>query len=410
MFIMPSKIHRVEFGYFITTLICITPWLSRIQVVFFGYNLRIESILGIFVLGMLLINPSRITKFKSFPSVFAPNNYIQRYVGLWLLAQVPISVYFSPNVGQSLNLVIWMFLNFCNFLWLYKYSSIQSIINISMRIAALQVILGILLFMLAQVSGIEIGVQHDPTYGGLAVYVATIEANVYAGLITIWSLVSFTRYRMVAGKLTFLTLRYLTPFAILASQTRTALLAWTVAAVALYLAKSKKYISFSYFAVTILVVIIAIGRNVRIPSYFSKFNYLLDLNQGNGLYRALARSVAVSDLNQLKGWLTGLGFNSFGQRHLDPTLNGVPWYLGDVTLQIVYGGGLISFLILFSLAWRIGTTLKSYTAFTLFLAWYLLSTSTSVLWLVQTWIYLALIALKMRNDRNQIFSAEMKYK
>jgi hypothetical protein len=280
----------------------------------------------------------------------------------------------------------------------------ESIIRISMRIATLQVVLGIFLFTLAEMSGIEIGVQHDPTYGGVAVYVTAIEANVYSGLITIWSLVTFTRYRMVAGKLSFLTLRYLTPLAILASQTRTAFLAWTLAAVGLYLAKSKRYISFSYFAVVILITIIALGRNVRIPSFFSKFNYLLDLNQGNGLYRALARSAAVSDLNQLQGWLMGLGFNSFGQRHLDPTLHGVAWYLGDVTLQIVYGGGLISFLILFSLAWRIGHDLKSYSAFILFLAWYLLSTSTSVLWLVQTWIYLSLVALKIEESRDQTFS------
>jgi len=373
-------------------MIIMSPWISRYSVEILGLNIRFESIVG-FVSFVFLIH-GLFQKRLRFKTVQLPATILL----LWLLLQVVISVYKSPDLVSSINLVVWIFLNLMSLIWLVLFSIFTEVLKFGYRIAAFMVVLGISFYILWLATGLQVGMQVDPTYGGVALYVSVFEANIYAGLIAIWSLIAMTQHGIYAGNITRRIILWITPIALVLAQTRTALVAWIIGVIVIN-RKSISLLLISAYSFLLLIFINAlVNLTSKIPIGFQKFKFLFNFSEGNGLYRQNARKTALRDLNTPADWLTGLGFNSFGQRHLDPTLHGVPWYLGDVTLQVIYGGGLMSFGLIAFLTFKVLFSLKSLNVFVLFLSWYILGTSTSTLWLIQTWIYVGL-TIMLLNDR-----------
>ena len=91
--------------------------------------------------------------------------------------------------------------------------------------------------------------------------------------------------------------------------------------------------------------------------------------------------------------ITGLGTNSFGQRHLEPTLPSkpTPAYLANLPLSVLYDSGIVGFLLL---AGVLVTSLprgrrSRARALGLFAVFLVASLATSSLWFATTWIFLA---------------------
>lgn len=373
-------------------IIMISPWISRFSVEIFGLNIRFESIVGL--VSFIFLIHGLFQKRLIFKTIQLPATILL----VWLLLQVIISAYKSPDFTSSLNLVVWIFLNLMSLIWLVLFSNFAEVLKFGFRIAAFMVVLGISFYILWLATGLQVGMQVDPTYGGVALYVSVFEANIYAGLIAIWSLIAMTQHGVYAGNITHRIILWVTPIALVLAQTRTALVAWLIGVILINRKSISLLVISTYSFLLLLLINVLVDLTSKIPIGFQKFKFLFNFSEGNGLYRQNARKTALGDLNSPADWLTGLGFNSFGHRHLDPTLHGVPWYLGDVTLQVIYGGGLMSFGLIAFLTFKVFFSLKSFNVFVLFLSWYTLGTSTSTLWLIQTWIYVGL-TIMLLNER-----------
>jgi hypothetical protein len=72
-----------------------------------------------------------------------------------------------------------------------------------------------------------------------------------------------------------------------------------------------------------------------------KFRAGLDFQSSTGQARVADWKAAWSDITSSGEYLTGLGTNSFGQRHASPTIKNQPGYLGNLPLTVLYDSGLV---------------------------------------------------------------------
>jgi hypothetical protein len=126
-----------------------------------------------------------------------------------------------------------------------------------------------------------------------------------------------------------------------------------------------------------------------------KLRLLVDTSSGTGRNRVNQWGTAIDDIHGLS-WSVGLGLNSFGQRHLDPTLpdRPTPGYLGSLPLQVVYDTGLIGALLLagaFVSVWPRSREGRR-RALGLVVVVLVSTTATSTLWFGSTWALVALAA------------------
>jgi len=61
--------------------------------------------------------------------------------------------------------------------------------------AAVMSVLAVAAYISASAGGPQYGVQPDTAYGGYAAYVTTFEANILAGIVTVWFLIAVAAAR-----------------------------------------------------------------------------------------------------------------------------------------------------------------------------------------------------------------------
>jgi hypothetical protein len=147
-------------------------------------------------------------------------------------------------------------------------------------------------------------------------------------------------------------------------------------------------------AVAVAGVVVMIAAPDAAEPLRDRAENVFQFDSGTGGLRVETAETAMDDLDWANA-ITGLGANSFGQRHLEPTQPGVPGYLGILPLQILYDAGLIGVALLgFAFA-----KLKPFErerrgrALGVTAAYLVAASATSPFWFGWTWLVIALAVL-----------------
>lgn len=371
-------------------LLVLTMFLTRFSVEIGGFNVRLEMVASLIAGAALLIRRER-TQRLPVTSVISLMG-----VGVWLLGGLLASVINSPELTRSLGVLVWCALSVVGAVWVATHPREWPVmLRAGVTAAVISSLLAIGLWGAATLGLSTLGVQDDPTYGGWAAFVASIEANVLAGLLCLWAIVAAWNPGNFLSKLPRTLALFLAPVAILTTHTRAALLALVLGLVVVFVfrraARPFVFVAGALGAVSAMVLVLRSG-----DQGFSKFSTLLDTSGGTGGLRVRQNTLAWQEWISSQAHLEGLGWNSFGQRHIDPTqpFKNLPSYIGNLPLQVVYDGGLLAALAVLvatvSVVARQIRTKHVGIMIALSLPYLLFSIATSVLWLFETWFWVGL--------------------
>ncbi len=373
----------VQSRAWLAVAISLAPFFSRYGLELGDTVIRPEILLAIAAGASLLgdAGPSRLTEIQRVT--------IAAIAG-WLAFLGVTTQLHAPTPGSSHAVYVWLLLDFVLMLWIVRNrEQWKRIVSTSIVASVVLCIVGIPLWLLAGAGLTAWGVQRDYTYGGYAVYVTVYEANIYASLIVLWSVVAMTRFALHVPPSLRGFLIFAAPIASVAAHTRAALAAWVLAAViAVVRTRGGQSIRAGILASVLGSTALFTLSNPFGYEGLSKFVNPFDFSGGTGEYRSNSWLVALDDIQNSGSWLFGLGLNTFGQRHVDPTkvAEQAPWYLGNVGMQILYDGGLISLVLVSCAVLGVLRASGAGDGVLIFAAYVIVGSLTSTLWLAQTWI------------------------
>jgi hypothetical protein len=374
----------------IATLLVIAMFVTRFTVDIAGFSVRLEMFAAALAgVGLLLRHDARrrLTT-AAVVSVAA--------VAIWLVSGTFASAISSPEFNKSLGVLIWCALSFLGAIWVSTHpGEWPKMLAVGVWCAVVAAVLAVVAWTMATLGISTIGVQDDPTYGGWAAFVASIEANVLAGLLCLWGIVAAWNPGQWIKRTPRTLAVLLAPVAILTTHTRAALVALLLGLFLVFI--FRRTARPLVIGAGILGGGAAAGLILRSSDAgFSKFSSLLDTSTGTGGLRRQINELALHEWLMSSAQLQGLGWNSFGQRHLDPTqpFKNLPSYIGNLPLQILYDGGVVA-----AAAVAVAVTAVIYIhlrarhlglVLALALPYLLFSIATSVLWLFETWFWVGL--------------------
>jgi hypothetical protein len=377
---------------FIAVLIPLASFVTRPTVNVGAFSLRLEMIVGLVCITSLLL------AFVTRKRVLLPSSvWTSAFtLGAWFVVVIISTTLFAPEPVASMGTLLWCVVNVGTALWIATNpAAIRMLLRSGTFIALVSAVLAIILYILAGQISVPYGVQPDPAYGGFASYVTSIEANILGGLLCLWALVALYNPRQELSQTVRTILVLIAPIAIITTHTRAALLAYLLGVLAvLVLRPLSRNLSFAVltFGGIGAIGLISVGQDRGL----SKFLEVLDLSGGTGGLRVRVNSTALNEVVSSDSSLVGLGWNSFGQRHIDETqiLLRLPGYLGNLPLQIFYDGGYIGLMLVTIAAaivfWEVVRTKKLVILLVVAVPYLLFSISTSALWLLETWTFVGL--------------------
>lgn len=379
-------------------LMLASTFASRFSLDVAGATIRPEVVVGAAAaVGLLLPSPAGKHAGEKFVGVGV------LLIGAWLLWLAGVSAIAAPQPFKSLAIVLWLLFDLACACWIVRHRHLVGFaVSCGVVLAAGLAVLGISLWVMATFGIWEYGVQYDSAYGGFAVFVWTHEANVFAGLIVLWSLVAMTSVGRSAPDKARLVLICVAPMVCVATHTRAALLAWLLAVAGIAVLRRGRAV------VPLLGGGLVLFTGIRFFAAadrgLGKFIDPFDFDTGTGLVRANAWQQATRDiLDSGYRLLIGRGANSFSQNYTDPTQpgTGVPWYLGNLPLQVVYDGGLVAAILFVAACGVILVGARSRSAVVLAGAALVLNVSTSTLWFLQLWVFAGILVAVLRRRASQ---------
>ena len=225
-----------------------------------------------------------------------------------------------------------------------------------------------------------------------------IEPNLMGSICAGWLAVMFY-WRRELPRVHVLTAGVIALAAVL-TNTRATWLCLAVLGVALAITYRRHAVALLPLGLAVVVgAIAAFPESAERSSLLWKVGNIFTANDGTGLYRIRTWDIAFDDLNIANGWLTGLGVNSYPQRHPIDLTNVTEGYVGNVWVSTVYDSGVIG-LVLFALM-LVLMWLRSpnrMAALPLFATLAISFTFTNGFWLLFPWIYLALVSVEGRGS------------
>ena len=377
-------------------IIIASTFLSRFSFSVGGLNLRAEMAIGAISGAALLLKGSRKLDRNATTAIG---------LGLaWVVWLFLVSLLTSPSISASSVIIAWLVFDLMAVGYVVSFvTRLTPAIYTGILLAFIYSVLAIGVWIAATFGTSQFLVQLDPTYGGYAAYVTVFEANILAALVVLWSVVALSD-RLAGGVPIYFRvgLVALTPLVAVVTHTR---IAFVVAAIVIVTAvikiRSARWMIIFWTAFLFFLLFQLDLEGLSLTKFTSPFS----LDDGTGRYRSRTWSQAFADLGSNgTAWLTGLGANSFGQRHLDPSLpgSGARWYLGNLPLQLVYDGGVVAVIILGTLAGRLMKIRTSALSFVFVGSYLILGISTSTLWLMQSWIFIAMLLVSSANYARRV--------
>lgn len=451
-------------------VVCICSFLSRYSVDVGRFDVRPEHLATTALAGWTL--SKRSTRARFWGTLRDP---LIAIFGAYVLVSIGATLAFAPNPAASSSIIAWLALDVVLLASLLTAGSdLRVVERVGMALVLPWAALGFLVATAATHLDWRWGTQFDPVYGVHSAYATAYEANIFAAVVTFWALLLVASQRV--HRRVPLAAAVVVPLAILASQTRAAVIALAAGLVVLLtfrargIARHQRAPSGSRFGpgvvLAVLVLLYAVvtlwpgvgtalisaspphqsaqiehrdvadtkpgagaatgtavgydpgpnlppGSRTPAPSPTSSAESngpvpgasaiprdkpkLSDFSgdSNNAQYRRMVAEIALRDMRGIR-LVVGNGTNTFGQRHEDPTLKGVPGYLGSLPLQILYDNGLIGVALLVSfmvvVLRRIPRSQRPF-GYAALLAFAITSTLTSTLWFATTWIMIAILVM-----------------
>lgn len=394
----------------IAWMIAVAVFTSRFTVSVGTRSLRLEHIVALICavdLLVVVVNRRRrdggsawLKKAKRLPSDVVGVTVV--LTSFWILWGAAVSLLHSPAPGKSLTIVLWFGLDLVVALWVA--STPHAFRHLTRALAVVAAVFGTAslgIYLLGTATNTQyFGLQVDPTYGGFAVYGASIEANILAGTMCLIGILALANPGGTIPTWCWWYLPMLAPAVIVVSHTRAALVAYAlgVAVVAVSRHETRLRVAIMVGLVAPAVLLNGLVSN---DDGLAKFAQIFDVSSGTGAFRWERSSTALSEWFHSGAQLTGLGVNSYGQRHIDgsrPGLN-MPDYLSNLPLQVLYDTGLVGFtVVLLCVVLVLGAYRQRVTlAIALFVPYLALSIATSSMWLLSTWVFVGLAWAGLRS-------------
>lgn len=323
-------------------------------------------------------------------------------LGAFVAWSAVVSIVRSPQPTPSLQIVGWLALD-----WLLLVAVLAStddprtIARQGTRWLGGAATIAIALWVAASAGAISFGVQLESTVGAQGAYGLSYESNILAATLAVWAFVALTCPGIVPRRARNLIV-VLAGMAIALSLTRAAVVG--LAAGLLVWALMEGLLGWRVVvrmcAVTVGVIGLSyvVAPNVVAP-IATKAGRLFDFGSGNGQLRVSEWKKSLGDISGAD-WLVGLGTNSYGQRHLDPTRPDlrIPAYLGNLPLQVVYDSGIVGAGLLCGAVVRVipKTRRQAARALGLLTVYVACAVATSPFWFGTTWVLMAMAVLAWR--------------
>lgn len=379
-------------------IIVASTFLSRFSFSVGGLNLRAEMAVGAISGAALLLKRSKKLDRNASTAIGLASAWV-----VWLFL---VSLLTSPNISASVVIIAWLVFDLMAVAYVISFvTKLSPAIYTGIALAFTYSLLAIGVWIAATIGSSQFLVQLDPTYGGYAAYVTVFEANILAALVVLWSVVALSD-RLSSGVPIYFRvgLILMTPLVAVVTHTRIAFVVAAIVLVTAVLKLKKARWVVVVWSISLLLLLFQLDLE---GLSLSKFTSPFSLDDGTGRYRSRTWAQAFTDLGSNgSAWWTGLGANSFGQRHLDPSLpgSGARWYLGNLPLQLLYDGGLVAVIILAILGGHLIRVRTTTLGFVFVCSYLILAISTSTLWLMQSWIFIAILLVSSTNDSRRMKS------
>lgn len=374
-------------------------FVTRFRIDAFGASFRVEHLV-LAVCLLALIREGRVAAL-----VAAATDRTVLVFGAFVAWSGLVSVLQSPRAGESLLIVGWLALDVV--LLVVVLASDQGadlLARAGILWAGAAAAVAIVLWGAARTAGVSFGVASDEAALGLS-----FEPNLLGATLALWAFVAFTGVRSVRRR-TGLVVVALSLVAIALSLTRSALMGLVLGLLTwATLQGARARVRAVRLLVTVLgglVLIVALAPGLVTP-ISENVTSALELGSGTGKHRVDSWRTAVGDMDGT-AWAIGLGTNSFGQRHLEPTLptTPTPAYLANLPLQILYDTGVVgAVLVGVGLVGLVrGRRLRDGRALGLLVVYGVCAIATSPFWYGTTWLLTAIAVL----DRRRIGQSELE--
>lgn len=329
-------------------------------------------------------------------------------VGAFVAWNAAVSILNSPQPGESLLIVGWLALD-----WLMLAVLVSSthdpraLARQGVMWAGAASVTAVTLWVVATATGrVTFGVQRETLTGSLAAYGLSHEANILASTLAVWVFVALTASGWLSTRARFLVAA-LGMAGMAVSLTRAASVG-LLAGLAVWGVVSGRTgrrvaVRTTAAAAAAVVAVVLVAPGVAAPLR-TKAGELVNFDTGTGKGRLDSWGSAVGDLDGAV-WLVGLGTNSYGQRHLDPTRpdEPIPGYLGNLPLQVLYDSGLVGVVLLGGALVTVVPRQRARAARALGLVtlYVVCAVATSPVWFGTTWVILAITVVDRRRGEQR---------
>jgi hypothetical protein len=374
------------------TIVVLAAFASRLTLDIGGFAVRPEHAATL-LLTLVLVRRGRLRHLLMHLAA-PPTVFLVAYTAYAGVATAA----FAPSFMRSASILAWLALD-CLLLGalLCARPSHRQVYDCVAWATLATSVLAIAAWLSATATGSGFGVQRGLDNPAPAAFGLSLEANLFAGLLVLSSIALLSGPKGPRSRLHFVA-AVAALAALPTTQTRAAVLAFGAAALLIAVRARgplrRAFLRTLGISSAVGAGLIAAGV-VDARPLLAKFANVLDFADGNGAYRVQIARLALGDMDSWSAVVFGLGTNTFGQRHFDPSRPGQEEeaYLGTLPLQIFYDTGLIGVALITLLVVCLARRARgSAAAWPVLLAYFILSSATSALWLGYTWVFVALAA------------------
>lgn len=310
-----------------------------------------------------------------------------------------ISISQSPDPKVSFGVIGWMGISWIVMVTLAAaVPTAGQLERAGVYSAAAAASTAIFLYGLNRAGVTDFGMSYDFVTGDRALFGVALEQNILGSTAAIWCFIALTAgRRSQTAPYRFAVL--VTAVTLALTLTRAAIIGFAVAVLTVLVLGSVRVRRRVLTGIAVLVVVLAVLVVVA-PSAISPLvvkyspSNLVNTSASTGAYRIGVFEVAQKDIT-VESVFVGLGTNSYGQRHLDPTKPGAGGYLPSLPLQLLYDTGLVGLILIIAAVAELHPIrlLPKGRGLALLLLYIVTSMTTSQFWFGTTWMLFAWLLL-----------------
>ncbi|RZL84971.1 MAG: hypothetical protein EOP32_01610 [Rhodococcus sp. (in: high G+C Gram-positive bacteria)] len=402
--------------------VVVSSFFGHYGVAIAGYNVRVEQVVALlFVVWLTAWARTRADFFR------ALTHPVVLVFGAFVAWNVIATLMFSPSLGKSASILVWFVIDLLLLAGLISLGT-RAIWaeNTGIRWVVPWGLAGFAAFIVANVSdgGFTPGTDFDGMYQIYVARMTSQEANIYASILVLWTLLLVARKGR--NRIWMTAAAVAVPLGVIGSQTRTAVFC-LVTGLIVYLVyevvrsyQNGRQRTGLWFGPVVLIMGIALGYGAAtvLPAFGDDVGRAesaetssstagpsepsgklgdIDFQGGNIGFRIAVAKAAAEDMHGANLWF-GNGTNTFSLRHDQPGSPGVPGHIIMLPVQILYDVGVVGLLLLAGLAvtvlrhvpWQ-----RRPVAYAVVVTFAAAATMTSMFWFSVTWIVIAALIRPM---------------